>query len=174
MTVSRAKARRRAAAGFGLAAMVCAATPMGGQVWAQSAEPSPVPLIPQNILRVLPPSGALSAAPSNDQVRPSGLTATQPRQPTLGIEANPLAAVAPDLSDRFRTIDGAAQHNQRVADEERTVALRTYDPETRPVNTTAVEDGHYVVRSTIPAREDVLRFLTQALAGEIPTIGAPE
>lgn len=97
MTVSRAKARRRTAAGFGLAAMVCAATPLGGQVWAQSAEPSPVPLIPQNILRALPPAGALSsAAPATEPARPSSLTTAQPRQPTQGIEVNPLAAVAPE------------------------------------------------------------------------------
>jgi hypothetical protein len=95
MSVFRAKARRRAAAG--LAAMVCAAAPSGGQPWAQTVEPSPVPLIPQNILRVQPPSaGALSAAPSTDRVQPSGFATTQARQSTQGIEVNPLAAVAPE------------------------------------------------------------------------------
>jgi len=45
---------------------------------------------------------------------------------------------------------------------DRTIGLRQYDP-------TSGEDGHFV--STDTGRDDVLRFMRQALSGAVPTIG---
>jgi hypothetical protein len=83
-----------------------------------------------------------------------------------------LTAVAPDLSNDFRPIEAPAQGNVNIGERARTVALRQYDPRQDPVDPAAITDGHFVVESNLVAREDVERFLTQALAGQTPVIGA--
>jgi hypothetical protein len=54
--------------------------------------------------------------------------------------------------------------------ERRTVALRQYDSTEDRVVAGLPEDGHDV-QATAAARADVIRFLTQALAGDAPAIG---
>ena len=82
-----------------------------------------------------------------------------------------LAAVTPDLSAHFDDLDPPVTRNQRIGMDRRTVALRQYDPSLDPTVTGMPEDGHFVVQATQAAHADVIRFLTQALAGEPPTIG---
>lgn len=81
-----------------------------------------------------------------------------------------LQAVSPDLSMHFQDLDAPVTRNQTIGTDQRTVGLRQYDPETDVV-TDAPEDGHYVVQATAAARADVVRFLTQALNGDPPSIG---
>ena len=59
----------------------------------------------------------------------------------------------------------------RSGDGHRTVALRQYDPSDDPITPGEVKDGHFVVEASKSAHADVVRFLTQALAGEPPSIG---
>ncbi|NOY90083.1 MAG: hypothetical protein GXP55_02655 [Deltaproteobacteria bacterium] len=47
-----------------------------------------------------------------------------------------------------------------------TVGLRQYMPD-------AGDDGHFVATRTTQGRADVMRFLTEALSGSVPNIGAP-
>jgi hypothetical protein len=82
-----------------------------------------------------------------------------------------LAAVPPDLSNRFEDLPGPVTHNQNIGDDQRTVALRQYDPSTDPIHAGTPEDGHFVVQGSKAAHADVVRFLTQALAGQPPAIG---
>ncbi|HKU41784.1 MAG TPA: hypothetical protein VJR89_26690, partial [Polyangiales bacterium] len=82
-----------------------------------------------------------------------------------------MQAVAPDLSMHFDDLPAPVQHNVSVGDERRTVALRQYDPSDDPVSPGEVRDGHFVVQSSKAARADVVRFLTQALSGQAPSIG---
>lgn len=87
-------------------------------------------------------------------------------------KAAKLQAVRPDLSGRFDDIEAPANRNQSIGTDRRTVALRQYDPKTDPVKAGEPEDGHFVVQGNKTARADVLRFLSDALAGNPPNIGA--
>jgi hypothetical protein len=87
-------------------------------------------------------------------------------------KAAKLQAVKPDLTMRFEDLDAPVQHNQSIGTDRRTVALRQYDPSTAPSVEGAPEDGHFVVQATKGAHTDVVRFLTDALSGKPPTIGA--
>jgi hypothetical protein len=87
-------------------------------------------------------------------------------------KAAKLDAVKPDLTMHFDDLDAPVQHNQRIGTDRRTVALRQYDPTTAPSVDGVPEDGHFVVQATQGAHADVVRFLTDALAGKPPTIGA--
>lgn len=61
------------------------------------------------------------------------------------------------------TVDPPAMGNLTVADEPRTIGLRQYEP-------AMGEDGHFVATSGA-GRADVIRFLTDALGGDVPRIG---
>jgi hypothetical protein len=87
-------------------------------------------------------------------------------------KAAKLEAVNPDLSMRFEDLEPPVQHNRSIGTDRRTVALRQYDPSTAPTIDGAPEDGHFVVQATKAAHADVVKFLTDALAGKPPTIGA--
>lgn len=82
-----------------------------------------------------------------------------------------LDAVTPDPSKHFKDLEPPVARNQAIGMDRRTVALRQYDPRADPAVTDVPMDGHYVVQATAAARADVTRFLTQALAGDPPTIG---
>lgn len=83
-----------------------------------------------------------------------------------------LDAVTPDLSMRFEDLDPPVKRNRSIGSDRRTVALRQYDPKTDPVIDGTPQDGRYVVQASKTAHADVVRFLTDALAGDPPTIGS--
>jgi hypothetical protein len=87
-------------------------------------------------------------------------------------KAAKLQAVSPDLSMHFDDLAPPVARNRSIGSDKRTVALRQYDPKVDPVIAGAPEDGHYVVTASKAARDDVMRFLTEALAGDPPTIGS--
>ena len=79
-----------------------------------------------------------------------------------------MAVVRPTLRDLgLGEFDAPLSANVIVNGERRTVGLRQYMP-------TGTDDGHFVATRTELGRADVLRFLTGAMAGEVPVIGAAE
>jgi hypothetical protein len=87
-------------------------------------------------------------------------------------KAAKLDAVKPDLSMHFDDLEPPVKRNRSIGSDRRTVALRQYDPTTDPVVDGAPQDGRYVVQASKAAHADVIRFLTDALAGDPPTIGS--
>ncbi len=100
-----------------------------------------------------------------------GLGDSYSPEPTLQAYsyAASLPLVRPLLGDGWRLfeVDAPLDGNFGTDPDLHTIGLRQYDPSTAGV------DGHFVALRTSAGRADTIRFLLGALAGQVPTIGAP-
>jgi pimeloyl-ACP methyl ester carboxylesterase len=128
---------------------------------------------PVNFARQLHLEPSLSAADGHDAFLVYGLfdSFTPELTQKAYADAAALVAVDPDLTLAFNEQQAPLKGNVTPGKVARTVALRTYDPRADAINPDSAQDGHFVSTATRKGSADVRRFLSDALAGEIPQIG---